>query len=112
MEYERLKGSYRIDSAVMRNAKSKMIVMHPLPRNEELPEEVDDDQRAAYFRQVCNQPPYFCPKICELQLLTVLIDGIRSILQNGPSGPGDVPMMQAVRYTQLRKTVQKVMGRS
>lgn len=71
LEYERLKGSYRIDSAVMRHAKSKMVVMHPLPRNEELPEEVDDDQRAAYFRQVCNQPPYCCPIIYELQLLTV-----------------------------------------
>ena len=54
-EYDRLKGSYRIDSAIMRHAKSKMIVMHPLPRNEELAEEVDDDPRAAYFRQVCIQ---------------------------------------------------------
>lgn len=53
-EFERLKGSYRIDNAVMRHAKSKMIVMHPLPRNEELAEEVDDDPRAAYFRQVSN----------------------------------------------------------
>ena len=51
-EYERLKGSYRIDNAVMQHAKSKMIVMHPLPRNEELAEEVDDDPRAAYFRQM------------------------------------------------------------
>ncbi len=51
-DYERLKGSYRIDNAVMQHAKSKMIVMHPLPRNEELAEEVDDDPRAAYFRQM------------------------------------------------------------
>lgn len=51
-DYERLKGFYRIDNAVMQHAKSKMIVMHPLPRNEELAEEVDDDPRAAYFRQM------------------------------------------------------------
>jgi carbamoyl-phosphate synthase/aspartate carbamoyltransferase len=30
-----------------------MVVMHPLPRNAEIAEEVDFDQRAAYFRQVC-----------------------------------------------------------
>jgi len=51
-DYERLKGSYIIDNTVMQHAKSKMIVMHPLPRNEELAEEVDDDPRAAYFRQM------------------------------------------------------------
>ena len=51
-DYERLKGSYRIDNAVMQHAKPKMIIMHPLPRNEELAEEVDDDPRAAYFRQM------------------------------------------------------------
>ena len=51
-EYESMKGSYGIDSAMMRHAKAKMTVMHPLPRNEELAEEIDDDPRAAYFRQV------------------------------------------------------------
>lgn len=51
-DYERLRGSYKINNAVMQHAKSKMIVMHPLPRNEELAEEVDDDPRAAYFRQM------------------------------------------------------------
>lgn len=51
-DYERLKSSYRIDNTVMQHAKLKMIVMHPLPRNEELAEEVDDDPRAAYFRQM------------------------------------------------------------
>jgi hypothetical protein len=34
--------------------KSHMVVMHPLPRNAEISEEVDFDQRAAYFRQVCR----------------------------------------------------------
>lgn len=59
-DFERLKGSYRIDNAVMRHAKSKMIVMHPLPRNEELADEIDDDPRAAYFRQVsCNTSFWF-----------------------------------------------------
>ena len=51
-EYESQKGQLVVDNAVMKHAKSSMIVMHPLPRNEEISEEVDFDQRAAYFRQV------------------------------------------------------------
>lgn len=51
-EYERLKDSFIIDNKTLRNAKSSMIVMHPLPRNAEIGEEVDFDQRAAYFRQM------------------------------------------------------------
>lgn len=51
-EYERLKNSLVVDNAVLKHAKSQMIVMHPLPRNQEVGEEVDFDQRAAYFRQV------------------------------------------------------------
>lgn len=55
-EYEKVRGSYRIDNATLQNAKSSMIVMHPLPRNEEIAEEVDFDPRAAYFRQVSPRP--------------------------------------------------------
>ena len=58
-EYERLKDSFIVDNALLKNAKSQMIVMHPLPRNAEVGEEVDDDQRAAYFRQVSSPVPQF-----------------------------------------------------
>ncbi|KAK4671054.1 Carbamoyl-phosphate synthase [Podospora pseudoanserina] len=51
-EYDRVKNSYRIDQSTLRNTKPSMRVMHPLPRNEEVAEEVDFDQRAAYFRQM------------------------------------------------------------
>ena len=51
-QYERLKNSFIIDNALLKHAKSHMVVMHPLPRNAEIAEEVDFDQRAAYFRQV------------------------------------------------------------
>lgn len=51
-EYEKVKGSYVINNATLKNAKSSMVVMHPLPRNDEIAEEVDFDQRAAYFRQM------------------------------------------------------------
>ena len=53
-EYESLRGKMVVDNSVMKYAKAHMVVMHPLPRNEELGEEVDYDQRAAYFRQVCR----------------------------------------------------------
>jgi carbamoyl-phosphate synthase / aspartate carbamoyltransferase len=56
-EYEQLKDSFVIDNKTLREAKQGMIVMHPLPRNNEIGEEVDFDQRAAYFRQVCC--PFF-----------------------------------------------------
>jgi aspartate carbamoyltransferase len=50
--YESVKGAYVIDPRVMKSAKERMIVMHPLPRVGEISMEVDDDPRAAYFRQM------------------------------------------------------------
>ena len=50
--YDAVKDSLIIDNATLKHAKRNMIVMHPLPRNAEINEEVDFDQRAAYFRQV------------------------------------------------------------
>ena len=51
-DYIRLKDSYILDKAKMRLAKQNMIVLHPLPRVNEIAPEVDDDPRAAYFKQV------------------------------------------------------------
>ena len=50
--YESVKGAYVIDPQVMKAAKQRMIVMHPLPRVGEIAPEFDDDPRAAYFRQM------------------------------------------------------------
>ncbi len=51
-EYERVKDAYVITTETMKRAKDRMIVMHPLPRINEISMEVDDDPRAAYFRQM------------------------------------------------------------
>lgn len=51
-EYESVKNSYVVDNRIMAHAKDNMIVMHPLPRVNEVKEEVDFDLRAAYFRQM------------------------------------------------------------
>jgi carbamoyl-phosphate synthase/aspartate carbamoyltransferase len=51
-EYRRVKDAYILNNDVLSKAKSQMIVMHPLPRVNEIEPEVDFDQRAAYFRQM------------------------------------------------------------
>lgn len=51
-DYVRLKDYYILDKEKMELAKPDMIVLHPLPRVNEISVEVDDDPRAVYFRQV------------------------------------------------------------
>ena len=51
-DYVRLKDFYILDKAKMELAKPDMMVLHPLPRVNEISVEVDDDPRAAYFKQV------------------------------------------------------------
>ncbi len=53
-EYDSVKSYYEITPELMKQAKDKMIVMHPLPRVGEISPTVDDDPRAAYFRQMKN----------------------------------------------------------
>lgn len=53
-EYERLKDSYILTVEKMQAAKPSMRVLHPLPRVNEISVKVDDDPRAAYFRQALN----------------------------------------------------------
>ena len=50
-DYIRLKDFYVLDAAKMELANKDMLVLHPLPRVNEISVEVDDDPRAAYFRQ-------------------------------------------------------------
>jgi len=53
-DYEAAKGKYIIDAAIMAQLPKESIVMHPLPRVDEIAVEVDADPRAAYFRQAQN----------------------------------------------------------
>ena len=50
-DYLRMKGFYILDKKKMTLAKDNMLVLHPLPRVNEISVEVDEDPRAAYFRQ-------------------------------------------------------------
>lgn len=51
-EYESVKDAYIITPDTLKNAKPEMVLMHPLPRVNEISVEVDNDPRAAYFRQM------------------------------------------------------------
>ncbi|MBO5222113.1 MAG: aspartate carbamoyltransferase [Clostridia bacterium] len=51
-DYLRLKDSYILTPSKLRDAKSDLCIMHPLPRVNEISVEIDDDPRACYFKQV------------------------------------------------------------
>eukprot|EP00966_Prymnesium_polylepis_P118354 2736550-Prymnesium_polylepis.1 len=53
-EYDAVKGAYVVDAATMAAAKPDMIVLHPLPRVDEIATDFDDDPRAKYFEQMEN----------------------------------------------------------
>ena len=53
-DYIRLRDSYILNSHKLENAKKDLVIMHPLPRVNEISVEIDKDSRACYFKQVLN----------------------------------------------------------
>jgi aspartate carbamoyltransferase catalytic subunit len=53
-EYAKVKGVYKIDLKTLKNAKKDLIILHPLPRVDEIAPEVDNTPQARYFQQVGN----------------------------------------------------------
>ena len=68
-DYVRLKDSYILTPQKMQRAKDGMIVMHPLPRVNEISIAIDKDPRAAYFKQVLNG------KYMRMALMLMLLEG-------------------------------------
>ena len=68
-EYKKVASAYIIDSDLLKNAKSNMRILHPLPRVTEISTNVDDTKHAAYFRQAFNGVPV------RMALLEQLIGG-------------------------------------
>lgn len=56
-EYERVRGSYRVTMSHLEEAKDNLIILHPLPRVDELPSELDSTKYAKYFEQARNGVP-------------------------------------------------------
>ncbi|MBS3135894.1 aspartate carbamoyltransferase [Candidatus Woesearchaeota archaeon] len=57
VEYNKLKGVYRIDKSITQKMKKGARILHPLPRIDEISIDVDDTENAAYFRQAANGVP-------------------------------------------------------
>ena len=57
LEYEKLKGVYRLDSSLLPHIKRDMKIMHPLPRVDEISPELDKTGHALYFEQAANGIP-------------------------------------------------------
>lgn len=73
MDADSVRGSYLLNAAVMKHAKPDAMIMHPLPRVNELAYELDDDPRAAYFEQSANAVPIRMALIASLLGLEQLI---------------------------------------
>ena len=56
-DYKKVAGAYRINAEILQKAKSKMRILHPLPRVDEISTDVDETKHAAYFRQAFNGVP-------------------------------------------------------
>lgn len=65
-EYQKVAGMYRIDNSTLREAKNDMIVMHPLPRVDEIAPEVDSTPHAKYFEQAFNGVPVRMAILCAI----------------------------------------------
>jgi aspartate carbamoyltransferase catalytic subunit len=68
LEYDRLKGTYVLTRSKLANAKPELLVMHPLPRVDEIALDVDDDPRAVYFEQAR------CGMFARMALLSKLVE--------------------------------------
>jgi aspartate carbamoyltransferase catalytic subunit len=75
-EYRQVAGEYRIDAATMERAREECIVMHPLPRVDEIAPDVDATPHAKYFEQAHNGVP----------VRTALLD---LLLDDADSGGGE-----------------------
>jgi len=70
-EYAKVKGSYKIDLQMLSRAKRDLIILHPLPRVDEIAAEVDDTPYARYFQQVWNGI------VVRMALLALILGAVR-----------------------------------
>lgn len=78
-DYEAVRGTYVIDPALLSRAKPEMLILHPLPRVDEISYQVDADRRAAYFGQAAYGVPV------RMALLAALLGRIDSSHLPDPS---------------------------
>ena len=74
-EYHKVAGAFRVDLTSLEGAKKGMIIMHPLPRVDEIAPEVDGTQHARYFQQAFNGVPV------RMALLSLVLGGDVGVLK-------------------------------
>ncbi len=70
-EYAKVKGVYKIDLKTLKSAKKDLIILHPLPRIDEIAAEVDSTPQARYFQQVWNGI------VVRMALLTLVLGAVK-----------------------------------
>ena len=70
-EYSKVKGAYKIDLEILKGAKKDAIILHPLPRVDEITAEVDNTPQARYFLQVWNGV------VVRMALLSLILGAIK-----------------------------------
>ncbi|WP_299265029.1 aspartate carbamoyltransferase [Halorientalis sp.] len=68
-EYRKVAGEYQIDAETLSAAKDDLVVMHPLPRVDEIAPDVDETEHARYFQQAHNGVPV------RMALLDIILEG-------------------------------------
>ena len=81
--YERVKGVYVVTRELLSHAKQDLVVLHPLPRVDEIAHDVDSDPRAAYFRQAANGVPV------RMALIALLLGAVEA--EVGSAGGPRIP---------------------
>ncbi len=79
-EYEKYRGVYVLGEKLMKKAPENMLVLHPLPRVDEIAPEIDDDPRAVYFEQARGGVPV---RMALIALLLGIVEETRSGKQSG-----------------------------
>jgi len=84
-EYEKYQGVYVLDEKLMKKAPEDMLVLHPLPRVDEIAPEIDDDPRACYFDQARGGVPV---RMALIALLLGIVEEPQPGRQSGLVEPG------------------------
>ncbi len=79
-KYEKYQGVYVLDKKLMKKAPEDMLVLHPLPRVDEIAPEIDADPRAVYFEQARGGVPV---RMALIALLLGIVEETRSGKQSG-----------------------------
>lgn len=107
-DYERVKDCYVLTPEKLSLAKNSMRVLHPLPRVNEIAQEVDDDPRAAYFRQTLNG------KLMRMALILKLTgkDALQApyALPKGASYDGQCPNPKCITHVERALSMRKTNG--